>query len=264
VQSGVVTSGIVTPEGVTLDFERAGIASRLLARLVDVLILVAAFYLAAILLVIVTMSAPTLSIVLMAVVAFGLAFLYPMILETTWRGRTVGKYAVGLRVITVEGGPVRFRHSAIRSMLQIIDIFATLGGAAVVAAMASPEGQRLGDMAAGTYVVRERRARAVMAEHEVIIPTPWGLQSIVDSIDPSSLDVSQAALIRSFLVRVPEMSDGSRAALAADLAARVSAVIGSNLPDTVYPETWLACVAARIQQHDDSARRSSLPPPPRR
>ncbi len=259
---GVAQSTIVTPEGVVLDFAMAGVASRLLARLIDSIMLLFVFYTLMIVMVVVSASNPTLALILAIVIGFALVFVYPMVIESRWNGRTVGKYAMGLRVVTTEGGPVRLSHTAIRSMLQLIDILVTAGGAAVVAAISSEHGQRLGDMAAGTYVINERRSMDQIADHEVVIPTPWGLQSVVDSIDTTALDASQGALIRSVLLRAPDLSADARAALATDLATRVAAVLGTEIPSTVHPETWLACVAARAQQLADPATASSLAPPP--
>lgn len=258
---GADTAPIVTPEGVVLDFDLAGIASRLLARMIDSIIQLTALYVTMMILIVVSLSSPTVAIVSAIVVAFTLLFLYPMVLEAFWGGRTVGKYVLGLRVVTTEGGPARLRHTAIRSMLQLIDVFATFGGAAVLAALMSQNGQRLGDMAAGTHVIRERRSKGRVAEREVVIPTPRRMQSLVDSIDPSNLDISQRALIRSVLIRTPDLTDDARAALTSDLAQRVSDTIGAPVPPAVHPETWLACVAARIQQLAAEATVSSLPPP---
>jgi len=262
VHDGVAQSTIVTPEGVVLDFAMAGVASRLLARLIDSIMLLFVFYALMIVMVVLSVSNPTLALILAIVIGFALVFVYPMVIESRWNGRTVGKYAMGLRVVTTEGGPVRLSHTAIRSMLQLIDILVTAGGAAVVAAISSEHGQRLGDMAAGTYVINERRSMDQIADHEVVIPTPWGLQSVVDSIDTTALDASQGALIRSVLLRAPDLSADARAALATDLATRVAAVLGAEIPSTVHPETWLACVAARAQQLADPATVSSLAPPP--
>ena len=263
-QGGVDTTPIVTPEGVVLDFDMAGVASRLLARVIDTIIQVSVLYVTVIVAVVVSISAPTAAIVSMIVLAFVVLFLYPMVLEAYWGGRTVGKYALGLRVVTVEGGPVRIRHTAIRSMLQLIDVFATSGGAAVIAAVTSRHGQRLGDMAAGTYVIREKRSKGQMAEREVVIPTPGGMESLADSIDTSNLDTSQGALIRAALIRAPELTDDARLALISDLADRVSVAIGAPVPPTVHPETWLACVASRVQQLGQASTVSALPPPPSR
>ncbi|MFQ5557133.1 MAG: RDD family protein, partial [Acidimicrobiales bacterium] len=228
--------GIVTPEGVVLDFEIAGAASRGLAMLVDLTLLV--FGLAAVAnlagLALVRLSA-TVAVVVVLVMLFLLLFGYPVVLETINRGRTVGKMALGLRVITVEGAPVRFRHSAIRSMLQIVDFFLTVGGAAVVSALLSERGQRIGDLVAGTIVVRERRSSATMAERAVVFQAPPGSEALVAGMDPSPLTREQSALVRSFLLRVLDLDPGARAAIAPRLAQKVADSLGQPVPPGVHP-----------------------------
>ncbi len=257
--------GIVTPEGVVLDFDRAGVASRMAARVIDIGVQLSVLSVLLNVLAIIVFAYPVAGVVITVIAVFATIFLYPALLEAFWRGRTVGKYALGLRVVTVEGASIRLRHAAVRSMMQLVDIYATLGGAAVVAALTNPEGQRLGDMAAGTYVVRERRSLNTLASREVVIPAPRGHRDTVAMIDPSALDVSQAALVRSFLVRVTELEPVSRAALADQLAERVSERLALPMPPGIHPETWLACVAAAAQlraQGGPGPRGSSLPPPP--
>src|SRR5947199_3738492 len=114
---------LVTPEAVMLQFDTAGLGSRFIARALDTLVQLAAV----IALGLVASAAESggagstaLGIVFLIAV-FAIIFLYPVLLETLWRGRTVGKAAVGLRVVTREGAPVRFRHAAIRSAMFIID-----------------------------------------------------------------------------------------------------------------------------------------------
>ena len=258
--------GIVTPEGVILDFDRAGVASRMAARIIDVAVQLSMLSVLLNVFAIIAVAWPVAGVIVMVTAVFAALFLYPALLEAFWRGRTVGKYALGLRVVTVEGASIRLRHAAVRSMLQLVDIFATLGGAAVVAALTNQEGQRLGDMAAGTYVVRERRSLNTLASREVVIPAPRGHQDTVAALDTSALDVSQSALVRSFLVRVTELDPVSRAALADQLATRVSECLATPIPDGVHPETWLACVAAAAQQRGQARSvppaASTLPPPP--
>ena len=80
--------------------------------------------------------------------------------ETLWRGRTLGKAALGLRVVTVEGAPVRFRHAAIRATLGLVDFFAHVRRARCSRSLLlTRRSQRLGDLVAGTIVLRERTAR---------------------------------------------------------------------------------------------------------
>ena len=163
--------GIVTPEAVVLSFETAGVGSRLIAQVIDLAIQSAAGLLIA-------GGAAGLGAtsIGLAGVYFGLflvAFGYPIASETLWRGRTVGKAVMGLRVVTVEGAPIRFRHALVRGALGLLDFWATGGGAAVLCILATRRNQRLGDLVAGTLVVRERTAAHALAAVTFWVPQGW-------------------------------------------------------------------------------------------
>ena len=150
--------GLVSPEAVPLDLPEATVGSRGAALLID-------WTLQGLILVVVGLAAQsamqaavlpdwvatTAGLVLTFLVWFG----YPIAFETAWDGggRTPGKAALGLRVVTVEGAPVRFRHAAVRTALGLVDFVATFGLGAVVSSLVSRRHQRLGDMVAGTLVV---------------------------------------------------------------------------------------------------------------
>ncbi len=255
-------SGIATPEGVLLDYERAGITSRALARIIDLLALggIMLFF-GNFIVVAAAAVSPTVGVVVGMLIGFSAIFLYPVFFEVRWQGRTLGKSAMGLRVITTEGASVRLRHASIRSMMQLVDIFATLGGAAILTALSSPEGQRLGDLAAGTYVVRDRRNSLERDEREIRVQRPAGADEVIAGIDTSSLRHEQSALIRSFLVRAGTLSPASRASIAADLADRVADSLRIVRPAEMHPETWLACVAVSSQARASAEERAALPPP---
>ena len=152
---------MVTPEAVQLDLPVAGVPSRTLARLVDMLIqgmLVSLFlYIAAM----VSAGSATVS----AYVGLGGLLVtligYPVAMETLTKGRTVGKMAVGLRVVTSQGGPVRFRHALLRALVGAFEIYGTSGMVAVVSAFFTPRAQRLGDLA----VIRAFLMRATSLSH---------------------------------------------------------------------------------------------------
>ena len=111
-------------EGVPLELEPAGAASRLLARLLDLVVCLAGLY--ALLTGLAAVSPPLWLMIAVAVVAVFVAlFVYPAILETVMSGRTVGKLALGLRVVTERGGTIGFRHAATRAALSVVDIIAT-------------------------------------------------------------------------------------------------------------------------------------------
>jgi len=85
------------------------------------------------------------------------AFLYYVLLETFWDGKTVGKFVQGTRVVKLDGTKPSFANYFVRWILRIVDVVITLGGAAVLSILIKGNGQRLGDMAAGTTVISERQ-----------------------------------------------------------------------------------------------------------
>jgi uncharacterized RDD family membrane protein YckC len=237
--------GIVTPEAVVLEFDVAGVGSRILARLLDVALLSIVSYALTMLAVAIAFAVPELAVVVWILLSALVLVGYPVICETFWRGRTVGKFALGLRVVTREGAPARFRHAALRALIGLAEIWVTLGGIAVTSAVATRWSQRMGDLAAGTVVVRDRPAqRRSLA---VAFPPPPGWEAYTASLDVSAITDAQYGVIRSFLMRVAELSAGSRAVLAVRLANPTALRMRHQPPATLAPELFLACVASAYQ-----------------
>lgn len=256
----VERSGIVTPEAVVLEFETAGMASRMLAALVDsaiqVLVLLG-ILLASFGLTEAGIEAGGLGNAFLYVVLFLLLFAYPAGFETLWRGRTPGKAALGLRVVTVEGGPIRFRHAAIRAILGLVDkyLFGAVFG--VVALLLTRRNQRLGDLVAGTIVLRERSgARTPQA---VSFAAPRGLEAYVGALDVSALDRADYVTIRSFLLRAPTLALAARDALARQVATPLLTRLHTTPPPGLPPELFLVCVAAAHQQRHAPPAAASSP-----
>jgi hypothetical protein len=157
-------------------------------------------------------------------------------------------------VITVEGGPVTFRHSAIRAMLETVDLWLpTPGGlVALCAALATRRSQRLGDLAAGTIVVREPRA----SPSPVYFPPAFGAEGLSSTLDTSRLEAHQYTLVREYLIRAGDLLAGPRLALGEALAARVADVIGIERPAGLDAERYLVSVLVAHQ------RRWAGPPGP--
>src|SRR5690606_15776731 len=146
-------------EAVVLEFDLAGIASRSLARALDALIQGALLF--ALILLVLTGGGGDGAVAMVVTIA-GVAFVvlgYPIVVEVGMRGRSPGKAALGIRVVTVEGAPITARHAFIRSALGLVDFILVPGGmVAVLAALLTRRNQRLGDVFAGTMVLRERSA----------------------------------------------------------------------------------------------------------
>ncbi len=185
---------MVTPEAVALEFRTANLGSRILAYLIDMVVVVAGILagLFAVALLgqasdVVVPDWVALTIVLVLLPAWWLG--YFIAFETLWRGRTLGKAALGLRVVTKEGAPVRFRHAAIRGLLGLVDFLVMGGFLAVVFILFSRDNQRLGDMVAGTLVLRERSALATPAP--VSFAPPPGLEHYTATLDPSGVGTEE-------------------------------------------------------------------------
>lgn len=250
--------GVVTPEAVVLEFETGGLGSRLVALSIDLAIQLVALTVVAMavglgLSVVSPTGEPSAWVVVLTLLAlFGVMFGYPVVFEVLARGRTPGKMALGLRVVTVEGGPVRFRHAAIRTIVGIGEFWFTLGSAAVLAVTLSRRDQRLGDVFAGTLVIRERSG--VRAAVAVRFPPPSGWESYVLTLDTSGLSPEHYRVVRSFLLRVDTFSAAARPVLAARLATPVAARLNHRPPAQLGPEVFLACVASAYQTRHGAPR----------
>ena len=253
--------GIVTPEAVVLDFDTAGIASRCIARLLDALIQGALLLAVALL----ATFVPGLGGTMVAIVGVAFVILgFSVVCEVLTRGRSPGKAALGLRVVTVEGAPEAPRHAFIRSTLGIIDFLIPPGGLfAVGSALLSPRGQRFGDLVAGTIVIRERSAVApVMA---VWFSAPYGLEGYAHTLDVSAVTDAQFGVVRAFLLRVHDLSPEARGALALRLARPLALGMHHAVPPSVNPELFLVCVASAHQRRHQPASRATpagAPAPP--
>lgn len=261
-----IERGIVTPEAVVLEFDTAGIASRALARALDFAIQ-GVLLLALILLTVGALGGEGwLALVL---VILGVAFTvlgYPILTEVSMRGRSPGKAAMGLRVVTVEGAPIAFRHAFIRSAIGLVDFLLVPGGlVAVLVALFSARSQRLGDVFAGTIVLRERAAtRPPVA---VWFNPPAGLEGYAHTLDVSAVTEAQFGVVRAYLLRLADLSPEARASLSVRLATPLVAAMHHQTPPGVYADQFLQCVASAYQRrHADPIAAASpwvaAPPPP--
>ncbi len=157
---------ILIGEGVVLDARPASFASRLLSGLLDAIVLITVLWVASMLAVAVGAGAGANDAVIAALsvtVVVGVIVVAPATVETLTRGRSVGKLAVGLRIVRDDGGPVRFRHAIIRALVGIFELWMTAGSVALVTSLLHPRGKRLGDVLAGTYSVRIRGGQRPLA-----------------------------------------------------------------------------------------------------
>lgn len=145
---------IETAQNISITQNAAGVGERILAYLIDALIMLA--YIIAISFVIGSLDLSG-GENWMFIMVIGLPLLlYFLLWETFWDGRTPGKAALDLRVVRMDGSKPAFSNYLVRWLLRVIDITISSGSVAVVTILFNGKGQRLGDLAAGTTVISEK------------------------------------------------------------------------------------------------------------
>ncbi|MET9018866.1 RDD family protein [Actinopolymorpha sp. NPDC004070] len=249
----------VTGEAVVLDLRLARPATRALALGIDLLLELILFGLLMIPVALVTGDDASESLIGGLVVACGvLTFVgYTTTIETLTRGKSVGKYALGLRVVRDDGGPVRFRHAFVRALCGVfVDFFVTSGCVGFITAMLSPGGKRVGDMLAGTLVLRDRAPTAPSAVPE----PPPGLEAWSARLELSTLPDQLALSARSFLGRYHELNPAAREELGGQLAASVARYVAPAPPAGLPPWAYLAAVLAERRRRAFGEQPRPQPP----
>ncbi len=241
-----LSDDLVIGEAVVLDLRAASFATRALACALDVLVIfILAFGLGWLVLgtaVGFDSAGVGAAVTLFIVTVF---VIVPATVETLSRGRSLGKLAAGLRVVRDDGGPTVFRHSIIRALYALVEIY-PFGVIAVIASLSNRRGKRLGDMAAGTYVVRERTPVSVS-------PPPWPppeLAGWAAVADLGRLPDRLAMAARTFLARTATLHPASRTRLAESLATQVAMYVAPPPPAGTHPERFLAAVLAERRRRD--------------
>lgn len=231
------TIDVATGESVVFSYELAGLGSRFLAVFVDlsiqVAVLVAALIAFSLLAAGTSGGGAVVKVppqaaklgegILLGLFFFGLFMLffgYFILFEWLWEGRTPGKRLLGIRVVRDGGFPVDFVSSVIRNVVRILE--SSLGFYAIsgVCALLSPQNRRLGDMAAGTIVVRDQRYDRAYA--------PSGDETLADDPVVRDLSVEQRDLIRAYAARRSGLNAEARTALAATIASVVRPKLGAS------------------------------------
>jgi len=238
---------VVTGEGVAVELPVATTMVRAASVLIDVVVSV-------VLLIGVTLGigllvaesseavAQAMSLVAVVAVLVGL----PATLETLTRGRTLGKLALGLRVVRDDGGPITSRHAITRALVGFVEIWMFAGIPALVASVLSPRSKRLGDMAAGTYVVTQRSRMRLLAPPQM--PPP--LAAWAASADVAALPPGLTVAVRQFLARAGTLTPASRATLGGELLAEVLRYVAPAPPPGIHGEYVLAAVVAERRRRD--------------
>ncbi|MFF0278617.1 RDD family protein [Streptomyces sp. NPDC004330] len=245
-------SDVVTGDAVVLGLQPARLPSRALAVLIDLAVVWAVYLLITLGLAVATASLDEAAVMALSIASFLLILVgAPIAVETLSHGRSLGKLACGLRVVRDDGGPIRFRHALVRGAMGVVEILMTFGVVACVSSLVSERGRRLGDVFAGTLVVRERIPAARML---VVPPPPPYLVGRFAGLDLSAVPEPLWLEIRQCLTRARELDAVVGRRLAERLADELVARTGTPPPPGVPAAAYLAGVVAERQARD--ARRA--------
>ena len=245
----------VTGEAVALDLRPAALPSRVVAGLVDASLQALVFL---VLGAIITRTSLELSEA--AAQAFGIVLLvvtlivYPVTFETLLRGRTPGKAAMGLRVVRDDGGPIGFRQALARGLagafLERPGV--TLFSAGVVCSLLNDKGKRIGDLLAGTVVLRER----VSVRGGAVASMPPQLADWAAGLDLSGLGDGLALSVRQFVSRADRLTPAARDQLGGQLVAAVTGAVG---PAPAGAPGWAVLAAVLAERRRRESERLAGP-----
>ena len=162
----------------------------------------------------------------------------PTAVETLTQGKSLGKLAVGARIVRDDGGSIGLRHAFIRSLTGVLEVFSTFGGIASITALLNGRAKRIGDLLAGTYSQNERVSKITPPVYGV----PVELLGWAAIADVARMPDGLSRRIAQFLRQASRLTPDARARLSRSLATEASAFV-SPLP-SVNAELFLAAVSA--------------------
>ena len=152
----------------------------------------------------------------LVLLTFAMSWSYFVLLEWLWQGQTIGKRMYGLRVIRDDGAPAGFLAVLIRNLLRLVDFLPAFYGLGLLTVIVTSRSQRLGDIAAGTYVVRAPRPRLDYFSLRTVTPLADGAV-----VETRAMPGEAQRLVREFVAREARLAPADRARVARQIADRV-------------------------------------------
>ncbi|MGV9771932.1 RDD family protein [Streptosporangium sp. NPDC003464] len=240
-------SDVVTGEAVVVEVRTAQIPSRAAALLIDMAVQLVTLFGASFVVGALVFTADE-ALVTMIYIALTVLVLvgYPVIFETLSRGRSLGKLALGLRVVSDDGSPERFRQALFRGLAGVLEFWTLSGAPALISSLISEKGKRLGDIFAGTIVISERGPR----QYGPLLEMPPQLAAWAATLELSRLPEGVAATARQYLLRWHDLSPVVQHEMGARITAEMSAFVSPPPPPGVPPFAYLTAVLAERRRRD--------------
>lgn len=244
---GVDDDRMVTGEGVLIEVPATSVGSLVLAALLDAVVLFIALIAGFIGLAAVASGASQAQMDIMSLLlSVTMMLAVPVAVETFTRGRSLGKFVMKLRVVRDDGGPITFRHAFVRGLVGVFELWMFTGIPAVISAMVSTRAKRLGDFAAGTYVVREETSMQ-------LVPGPLmppGLADWAARADMTALPDGLALQIRQYLTRTDMLTPMARHQVGQSLLQQTLPRVSPAPPANAPLDAVLAAVLAERRRRD--------------
>jgi uncharacterized RDD family membrane protein YckC len=241
---------LITGEAVALDLRPASFVLRAAGAIIDWLVYFGTYLVLALVFFNIAGQLGLDEAITRAITIVGLVLaivVIPTAVETLSQGKSLGKLAIGARIVRDDGGSIGFRHAFIRALTGVFEIYFTFGGMAAIVALLNGRAKRLGDLVAGTYSQHERVAK--------LVPPAFGMPAeLVEwsrTADVAKLPDALARRVAQFLSQATAMTPDSRSRLARQLANEI-AVFVSPLPSS-EAEPFLAAVAVLRRDREFTA-----------
>jgi uncharacterized RDD family membrane protein YckC len=271
------THYIDTPEQVELEYSVAGVGSRFVAVLLDMLMIGAFFVVEVVVLVVIgaaSLASPAAGklgeaagkwfLAFVIFINFGIVWGYFALFEAYWHGQTPGKRVMKLRVIKDSGRQITLFEALARNLLRVVDWMPSLYLVGVITMLCNKRNQRLGDLAAGTMVVHERLDEPSLlyqTSTTLVAPVgfaaqplgqeavaPWGqpVTAMFPADAVARLNAQDLVVIEMFFARMLDLPMETRAAVAYRMVAQMAAKMGVAVPEG-NPERALESIAYQMR-----------------
>jgi len=241
---------LITGEAVALDLRPASFILRAAGTIIDWLVYLGAYILAWVFVLPALITADVeeglLNILAISSLVFAIVVV-PVTVETLSHGKSLGKLAVGVRIVRDDGGAIGFRHAFIRAMTGVLELYLTFGGFAAIVGFLGTRSKRLGDLIAGTYSQYER----VSHRDKPVFGVPFELQHWALTADVARMPDALARRIAQFLGQANGLTPFTRDRLSRELATEASVYV-SPVPST-HAELFLAAVSAMRRDREAAA-----------
>lgn len=241
---------VLSGEAVAIDVQPLSVFMRALGALIDMIIIWVLFLLFLWLrtwMLGVGMIDPSIDGILNITAMVVCFVVVPVVVELALRGRSIGKLAVGGRIVRVDGGAAGFRHAFVRSLIGVLEVYLTFGSIALLSGVFTPRSQRLGDLVAGTYSQRVRTPKLVYFEPVM----PPALTDWAHIADVARMPDRLARRISQFLANADRMTPAARARVAADLVAETTAYVSPR--PAAAPEDVLVAITVLRRERERRA-----------